>query len=87
MQIHTMLGSSPGNLVLNRDMFLNIPLIANWHAISLQREHLINENLIRGNQKRRRYDYLPQQCVLKKCWEPHKQVDRTHYSRHMQMAQ
>ncbi len=26
--IHTTLGSSPGNLVFNRDMFLNIPLIA-----------------------------------------------------------
>ena len=44
--IHTTLGSSPGNLVFNRDMFLNIPLIADWHAITLRREHLINENLI-----------------------------------------
>jgi hypothetical protein len=26
--VHSTLGSSPGNLVLNRDMFLNIPLIA-----------------------------------------------------------
>jgi hypothetical protein len=26
--VHTMLGSSPGSLVFNRDMFLNIPLIA-----------------------------------------------------------
>ena len=33
--IHTTLGSSPGNLVFNRDMFLNIPLIADWHAITL----------------------------------------------------
>jgi hypothetical protein len=32
--IHTTLGSSPGNLVFNRDMFLNIPLIAGWHAIT-----------------------------------------------------
>ncbi len=58
--IHTTLGSSPGNLVFNRDMFLNIPLIADWHAITLRREHLINKNLIRENQKRRQYDYLPQ---------------------------
>jgi hypothetical protein len=35
--IHTTLGSSPGNLVFNRDMFLNIPLIADWHAITLLR--------------------------------------------------
>ncbi len=31
--IHTTLGSSPGSLVFNRDMLLNIPLIADWHAI------------------------------------------------------
>jgi len=23
----------------NRDMFLNIPLIADWHAVTLKREH------------------------------------------------
>ena len=44
--IHTTLGSSPGNLVFNRDMLLNIPLIADWHTITLRREHFINENLI-----------------------------------------
>jgi hypothetical protein len=32
--VHCTLGSSPGNLVFNRDMFLNIPLIADWHAIT-----------------------------------------------------
>jgi hypothetical protein len=31
--VHSTLDSSPGNLVFNRDMFLNIPLIADWHAI------------------------------------------------------
>ena len=77
VRIQTTLGSSPGNLVFNRDMFLNIPLTADWHAITLQREHLINENLIRENQKRRRYDYLPQQRILKKCWKPRKLDKRT----------
>jgi hypothetical protein len=75
--IHTTLGSSPGSLVFNRDMFLNIPLIANWHAITLKREHLIHENLLRENQKRRRYDYMPQQRVLKKRWKPRKLDERT----------
>jgi hypothetical protein len=37
--IHTTLGSSPGNLIFNRDMLLNIPLIANWHAITQKYEH------------------------------------------------
>ena len=32
--IHSTLGSSPGSLTYNRDMFLNIPLIADWHAIT-----------------------------------------------------
>jgi len=36
--VHTTLGSSPGSLVLNRDMFLNIQLIANWHAITQKQE-------------------------------------------------
>jgi len=68
--VHSTMGSSPGNLVFNRGMFLNIPLIADWHAITLKREHLINENLMRENQKWRRYDYIPQQKVLKKTWKP-----------------
>jgi hypothetical protein len=53
--VHSTVGSSPGNLVFNRDidMFLNIPLIADWHAITQKREHLIHENLIREKQKRR----------------------------------
>jgi len=68
--VHSTMGSSPGNLVFNRDMFLNIPLIADWHAITLKREHLINENLMKDNKKRRHYDYIPQQRVLKKIWKP-----------------
>jgi hypothetical protein len=75
--IHTTLGSSHGSLVFNRDMFLNMPLIADWHAITLKREHLIHENLLRENQKRRRYDYMPQQRVLKKRWKPCKLDKRT----------
>jgi hypothetical protein len=70
--IHSTLGSSPGNLVFNRDMFLNIPLIANWHAITQRRDPLIHENLMRENQKRRGFDYALQQRVLKKKWKPRK---------------
>jgi hypothetical protein len=46
--IHTTLGSSPGSFVFSRDMFLNIPLIADWHAITQKHEHLINENQMRA---------------------------------------
>jgi len=64
--VRSTMGNTPGNLIFNRDMFLNIPLIADWHAVTLTREHLINENLMRENQKQRRYDYIPQQKVIKK---------------------
>ncbi len=80
--VHSTMGSSPGNLafnrdIFNRDMFLNIPLIADWHAVMLRREHLINENLMRKNQKWRRHDYIPQQKVLKKTWKHRKLGMRT----------
>jgi hypothetical protein len=58
-------------------MFLNIPLIADWHAITQRREYLIHENLMRENQKGRSYDYAPQQMVLKKKWKPKKLDERT----------
>jgi hypothetical protein len=40
--VHSTFGSSPGNLVFNRDIFLIIPLIVDWHTITQRREHLIN---------------------------------------------
>jgi hypothetical protein len=75
--MHSTLGSGPGSLTLNRGMFLNIPLIADWHAITQRREHLINEYLIRENHIRCCYDYVPQQRVLKKKWKPQKLGERT----------
>ena len=39
---HTMLGSSPGALVFSRDMFLNVPLSSDWHAIT-QKERTPNK--------------------------------------------
>jgi len=75
--IHTTLGSSPGSLVFNRDMFLNIPLIADWHAVTKRREHLVNENLMRENKKRRRHDYAVDHRVLKKRHNPTKLGPRT----------
>ena len=75
--VHTTLGSSPGALVFNRDMFLNLPLQADWEAITTRREHVINENLRRQNLKRRRYDYVIGQKVLKKMHDPTKLGERT----------
>ena len=63
--VHTTLGSSPGALVFSRDMFLNVPLSSDWHAITQKREQLINYRLMRQNAQRRTYDYAPNQKVLK----------------------
>jgi len=74
-EVHVTLGSSPGSLVFNRDMFLNTPSIADWHTITQKQKHLIYENLLCENQKRRRY--IPQKRVLKKRWKPRKLDERT----------
>ena len=70
--IATTLGSTPGALAFSRDMFLNIPLVADWQAIAARREQHINDNLRRANKKRRQYDYTSGQKVLKKVHDPTK---------------
>lgn len=61
--VYTALGSSPGSFVFNRDIFLNIPLIADWQMLTEKREHQANENLLRKNLRRRKYDYEINQKV------------------------
>ena len=75
--IMTTLGGTPGSLAFSRDMFLNIPLIADWQAIAQHREQRINEDLRHANLKRHQYDYAPGQKVLKKVHNPTKLGVRT----------
>ncbi len=49
--IATTLGSTPGALAFAQDMFLNVPLIADWRAIARTCEHHGNENLQPANRK------------------------------------
>ena len=56
--VATSFGSTPGALVFSRDMFLNIPLVVDWKAITNAREQRVNENLRCENAKRRSYDYI-----------------------------
>jgi hypothetical protein len=70
--MHHALHMSPGAFVFQRDMFLNIPLIADLQAIQERRQVLINENLRRQNLKRRRFDYVINQEVLVKIPQPRK---------------
>jgi hypothetical protein len=55
--VATTLASAPGSLAFARDMFLNVPLVADWQTIARKREQHINENLRRANQKRHQCDY------------------------------
>ena len=64
-------------LLFARDMFFNMPLIADWQAIARNCEHHVNENLQRANKKRCQYDYAPGQHVLKKVHNPTKLGVRT----------
>ena len=63
--IHTTLKRAPGTLVFGRDMFLDVPLIADWQAIQLHRRTIVNERLRKANVGRRTYDYIQGQKVLK----------------------
>ena len=42
--VATTLGSAPGARAFARDMFLNVPLIADWQSIASLHEHHVNEN-------------------------------------------
>ena len=75
--ISTALGGALGALVFGRDMFLNIPLMTDWHLIARNREQLVNESLRRHNLKRRTYDYIIGQRKLKKIHDPMKLGERT----------
>jgi hypothetical protein len=68
--VATTLGSTPGSLAFALDMFLNVPLVADWQTIAQKREQHVNENLWRENQKRRQYDYAAGEQVLKKVHNP-----------------
>eukprot|EP00957_Ditylum_brightwellii_P118373 9028089-Ditylum_brightwellii.AAC.1 len=75
--VATMLGSTPGALDFSRDIFLNIPLIADWKAITSQCKWHVNDNLRCANKKQHQYDHASGQKVLKKVHDPTKLGVRT----------
>jgi hypothetical protein len=74
--VHRSLRISPGALIFQRDMFLDIPLIADLITIQARRQHLINESLRRANMKRRNFDYQVGQQVLRLVPDPDKMQER-----------
>jgi len=64
-------------LAFSRDMFINAPLVADWQTIATSCEHFANKNLYRANEKRRQYDYAPNQQAPKNGHDPTKLEVRT----------
>jgi hypothetical protein len=69
---------SPGEIVFQRDMLLDIPVIADLVAIRERRQLLIDENLRRQNEKRLEYHYKVDDWVMIKVYDPKKGDDRFH---------
>ncbi len=61
---HTILQASPAQLIFSRDMLLNMKFIADWEAIRLRKQDLIDKNNTRENSLRVDYDYQVGDQVL-----------------------
>ena len=74
--IHNSMKISPGALVFQRDMLLDIPLIADLYLLEQKRQVLINEQLFQANRARILHDYQPQEEVLVLKYNPDKLAPR-----------
>ena len=70
--VHGALQASPGSLVFNRDMILDIPMIADWNYIQEHRQQLIDRRLVEANSKRFFKDYAVGEEILKYTYKPNK---------------
>jgi hypothetical protein len=61
---HTVLKASPGAAVFGRDIFFDIPFVADWHKIGDYRQSQTDRSNIRENKKRIDYDYKVGDKVL-----------------------
>jgi hypothetical protein len=58
--------NTPGSLAFGRDMFLDIPLVADIMAVQKHRQLLVDKRLLYANSKRIHHDYLVGNLVYKK---------------------
>ena len=70
--VHTTLKATPGSLVYQRDMILNIPVVADLLDITARRQQLIDERTMAENRKRISHDYQPNDQVLVLVYKPDK---------------
>jgi hypothetical protein len=68
--VHRTLKISPGALIFQRDMFLEIPVIADLELLRTQRQAAIDTRTIQNNQKRISHDYQPGEHVLVRLQNP-----------------
>ena len=74
---HTM-KNSPGEIVFRRDMFIDVPVLVDLETIQQRRQALIDQNLMRINQKRYDYHYQVNDYVMVKKYDPKKGEERVH---------
>ena len=70
--VHTTLRATPGSLVYQRDMILNIPVLVDLLDIMAWRQHLIDERTMAENRKRISHGYQPNDQVLVLAYKPDK---------------
>ena len=81
--INQAMRTSPGALVFNRDMMIDVPLLADLDAIRGRKQQLIDANLIRENKKRIDYNYKVGDRVWIKHYDPTKMDSRLHGPYHI----
>ena len=76
--VATTLDSTSGTLAFSSAMFLHVLLVIDWKNIAGCRERFDRENLCRANERHTiQYEYVPNQQVLKKVYDPTKLRVRT----------
>ena len=74
--VNSTLQNSPGSIVYNRDMLIDVPLIADLTVIRDRRQALVDENLRRQNSKRREHTYTVGQYVWVKNYKEDKMLPK-----------
>ena len=70
--VHTTLKVTPGSLVYQRDMILNIPVVVDLLNITARRQQIIDEQTMAENRKQISHDYQPDDQVLVLVYKPDK---------------
>ena len=68
--------NSSGSIVYNRDMLIDVPLIADLTVIRDQQQALVDKNLCRQNSKRQEHTYIVGQYIWVKNYEEDKMLPK-----------